>query len=229
MNRNQLIIPKDENISNSSSSSEKNNDIEYILLQNVLAGTGRLGFFGCDSDCALGRAQEYYRFRNYLFHNIFYSNISGSTDMNYDGNDKHKTAKKKKKGYILFSLPAKSSRPDKVYNFKDEINAARKIYGNDIVKVVDIASMSMQAQAMLLDETAVLLTNHGGGGSASILLPFGSAAIVYWHGNHRFEHQWYESAGYFRVTWVGVDERPYLNATMALIDDQVVKTHIQWE
>jgi hypothetical protein len=195
-----------------------------------LAGTGRLGFFGCDSDCALGRAQEYYRFRNYLFCYIFHNSIiSGSTDINYGGNDKQKIAKKKKKCYILFSLSVKSSRPDMVYNFTDEINAARKIYGSDIVKAVDLSSMSMQAQAMMLDETAVLLTNHGGVGSSSILLPFGSTAIVYWHGKNRMDHHWYESAGYFRVTWVGVDERPYLNATIALIDDQFVKTHISWE
>jgi hypothetical protein len=33
-----------------------------------------------------------------------------------------KKKEKKKKGYILFSLSINTSRPDKLYNFKDDIN-----------------------------------------------------------------------------------------------------------
>ena len=61
----------------------------------------------------------------------------------------------------------------------------------------------------------------------SIFLPRGASAIVFWHGR-KMDHHWYESAGYFRSVYVGFDERPFLNRTMAILDDELEKTRIEW-
>jgi hypothetical protein len=191
--------------------------VEFILLPNVVAGTARTGFYGCDEDCALGRTQEYFRFRDSLFRSILGPRESCIFHQ------------KRPNGYITFSLSIESSRPELVYHFEDEIALARKVYGEDYVKVADFSTMSIRDQVALVANSAVLLTNHGGVGAASIFLPRGGAAIVFWHGKMRLEHHWYESAGYFRTVWVGVDERPWVNRTMALIEDQVTKAKIEWD
>ena len=98
-----------------------------------------------------------------------------------------------------------------------------------MVKVVDLATLSMKDQVLLLDETAVLVTNHGGIASASIFLPRGSAVLVYWHDKKQHDHPWFQSAGYFRPIFFGVDERPFLNRTMAIMDHQLRQTRIEWQ
>ena len=238
LNRNRLIV--DDNSSNAKNDNDI--DIEFVMMPNVVVGAGRLGFFACNEDCALGRTKEYYRFRNYLFRNIL--SLEDDTDaVEGNSNDENKNViettnnetrsnnknnNSAKAGYILFSMSFKTSRPEKVYNFKDEIKESINRYGNDTVKIVDLSTLSVKDQALLLDETAVLVTNHGGVGSASIFLPFGSSALVFWHGGYRMDHNWYESVGYFRTVWVGVEERPFLNRTMSIIDDQFEKTRIEW-
>jgi len=61
-------------------------------------------------------------------------------------------------------------------------------------------------------------------GSSSIFLPDGAGALVFWSHGRRFEHNFYESAGYFRVTWVSPEERTLLNRTMALIDLEIERS-----
>jgi hypothetical protein len=190
--------------------------VDYILLANVVAGTGRTGFFGCHDDCAIGRSQEYYRFRHFLFRNML------------GPGEACKFHSQRPKGYITFSLSSGSSRPDLISHFEDEIRLASFKYGHEMVRVVDMSSITMVEQARLVGNSAVLVTNHGGVGGVSVFLPRGAAAIVFWHGPRRMEHNWYESAGYFRTVWIGEGERPWINRTMALIDDQVVKTSLEW-
>jgi hypothetical protein len=189
-------------------------DTEYILLPNVLAGTGRLGS-GCDGDCSLGSGARYYRFRRFLLHKMFGPQRACEL------------ASKPPVGYITFSLPGNSSRPGLVYFFEEEIKLATQKYGADAVRVVDMAKMTLQEQAELVANSAVMLTNHGGGSAVSVFLPTGSGILVFWHGNSRMDHAVYESAGYLRPIWVSEAERPYVNRTMALIEREVEKTALR--
>ena len=192
---------------------------KFVMIRNVLAGGGRSGTFACNKDCSLGRGREYYRFRNYLFQNILL----------YTGRKKYDAESKKRVGHILFSISAYSSRPDQVYNFENEIKESIQRFGEEMVKVVNLATLSMKDQVLLLDKTAVLVTNHGGISSAFIFLPRGSAVLVYWHGKFKKDIMWFNSAGYFRPIFVGVDERLFLNRTMAIIDHQLRQTSIEWQ
>jgi hypothetical protein len=189
---------------------------EYMLLPHVLAGTGRLGFFGCEEDCSLGRGPQFYRFRNYLLQHLL--GLHRACTINQDP----------PRGYITFSLSIDSSRPDQVYNFTREIQDIRAKYGDKVVNVVDMSTMSVAEQATLAANSAVFLSNHGGVGAPSIFLPQGAAAIIFWHGRGRLEANFYESAGYFRTNWVSVEERPFVNRTLALIDQEVAKTALRW-
>jgi beta-galactosidase/beta-glucuronidase len=62
----------------------------------------------------------------------------------------------------------------------------------------------------------------------SAFLPAGASAIVYWHGEMRFDQTFYESAGYFRPVWLSEHERPFLNRTMAIIEREVEKTALRY-
>lgn len=141
-------------------------------------------------------------------------------------------SKNAKAGYILFSMPYGSSRPDQVYLFENEIKEAISRYGDHKVKVVDLATLSIKDQVLLLDETAVLITNQGGSaGAAALFLHTGSSVIVYWYPTKqqmRMDHPMFEFTGYFRTVWVGKDERGFLNRTMSIIDDQYHKTLREW-
>ena len=113
-----------------------------------------------------------------------------------------------------------------MYFFEEEIKLAKQKWGEDMVKVVNMANMTMQAQAELVLNSAVLLVNQGGGSSISTFLPRGSSAIVFWHGSRtgaRKDHWWYEAVGYFRTSWLGEAERQFVNHTMALIDQEIEK------
>jgi hypothetical protein len=110
----------------------------------------------------------------------------------------------------------------------EEIRLDKSQYGEEVVRVVDMATLSMQEQAALVANSAVLLTNHGGGGVVSIFLLVGASAIMYWHGQRQMEHNFYESAGYFRPVWLSEHECPYLNRTMAIIEREVEKTALRY-
>jgi hypothetical protein len=131
-------------------------------------------------------------------------------------------------GYITFSLSENSSRPDKIHDFVKEIQLIKAMYGKEVVKVVDMATMSMADQAKLVSNSAVLLTNHGGVGGVSVFLQKGASVIIFWHNERRFDSNFYESAGYFRVNWVSNEERSFVNRTISLIDTEVEKTALQW-
>lgn len=62
---------------------------EYVLLPNVLAGTGCLAKFGCENDCLIGRGPKLRRFRHFLLHHL---GLDGCSSL-------------PPRGYISFSLP----------------------------------------------------------------------------------------------------------------------------
>jgi hypothetical protein len=75
--------------------------------------------------------------------------------------------------------------------------------------------------------SAVYITNHGGVGATSIFVQQKTSVFVYWHGLQRMDENYYESA-LFRTTWIGSKGRPYLNATMQLIDAEVERVALDW-
>jgi hypothetical protein len=107
------------------------------------------------------------RFRNFLLRKLFGPQQSCEF------------ASKPPVGYITFSLPVGSSRPDLVYSFGEEIALAKLKYGDDAVRVVDMANTTLHDQAELVLNSAVLLTNHGGGSVVSLFVPVGSTAIAF--------------------------------------------------
>lgn len=190
---------------------DSNSSRAYVVLPEVLAGTGRLANFFCGDDCSIGRAPSWFQFRNFLLRKI-----------------RHVPAATAPIGYITFSIPVGTSRPDEVWWFEDEIKAAKMRYGEDVVRVVNMANITIQDQARIVTNSAVLITNHGGGGFVSLFLPKGAGALVFWHKGIRFDHAFYESAGYFRPVWIGVEERPQINRTMAIIDYLVEQSSLVW-
>jgi hypothetical protein len=168
---------------------------DHVLLPTVIYGPGRLANWACKGECAIGRGLWLWEFRRYLIGNI------------YGPNTLEATREPPNQGYVTISLPAGSTHLDKVTFFEDVIEAAKFRFGADGIKVVDMAKLSLKRQARLVRESAVYLTNHGGGSASALLLPRGATLIIY-HGIGKQKepkmldrHLW-NSLGYARVLWV---------------------------
>lgn len=191
---------------------------EFIQIPDALVGIGRLGYSGCWSDCSLGRGQQYRRFRSYLLSNL---------DIDADAPPK---------GFITFSLPTNSSRPDKVYRFESEIKACLETYGEEQVKIVSMPDYSLVEQAQMVANSAILFANHGGGSAISIFLSQGATFVNYWHWAvaakgrvfRKMDHQFYESVSHFETVYVSETERLMLDRTMSLVDIQLNKFKQRW-
>ena len=182
-------------------------DAEYVLVPNVTVGSGRLALFSCYGDCTLGRGPQLFRFRNFLMRRML--------------GHAHAT---NPKGYITFSLAHGATRgKGEVSFFEDEIAAAKLRYGEQAVKAVDLATLTLEAQAELIANSAVLFTNHGGGSASSVFLPKGASAFVYWRGQQR-DIEFYRSVAYFRTEWIEYIERRDVARTMRLLEMELVKT-----
>ena len=186
--------------------------VDYVLLPEVLAGSGSLGTIGCQGICTVNRRSTMWEFRQFLVRRLVPPRLPTNEPQ----------------GYVTFSLPGGSSRPDQVHWFEDEITWAKHRYGSDLVRVVNMGNMTLQQQATLLGETAVLMTNHGGGAASSIFLPEGDGVIDFWHGDKRMDHNFCESAGFFRVTWVSDGARRDINRTRLLLEHEYERTMIDW-
>ena len=203
---------------------------KYVLVPTVLAGTGKHGQVSCGGDCAIGRASQLYSFREYVLGNIFWPNYS--------------TIKKEKKipaGYITFSLPVGSSRPKEAWMFKNIIEVATQIFGEDKIKVVDMATLTMKEEALLAMDTAVLFANHGGGSATSVFLPRDASIFLYttgkcsrkamhWcdQGLQHFDSIFYNSAGYIRPTWLETSDRFNMQRLQNLLRLEYEKTMAAW-
>jgi Glycosyltransferase 61 len=182
-------------------------DAEYVIVPNVTVGSGRLALFSCYGDCTLGRGPQLFRFRNYLMRRML--------------GHSHAT---NPKGFITFSLAHGASRgKGEVTFFEDEIAAARLRYGDAAVKAVDFAQMSLEEQAKLIANSAVLFTNHGGGSASTVFLPKGASAFVYWRSQQR-DNEFYRSVAYFRTEWIEYNQRRDVARTMRLLEMELIKT-----
>ncbi len=182
-------------------------DAEYVLVPNVTVGSGRLALFSCYGDCTLGRGPQLFRFRNFLMRRM----LGHAHAIN-------------PKGYITFSLAHGASRgKGEVSFFENEIAAAKLRYGEQAVKAVDLATLTLEAQAELIANSAVLFTNHGGGSASTVFLPKGASAFLYWAGQQR-DIEFYRSVAYFRTEWIESRERQDVARTMRLLEMELIKT-----
>lgn len=183
---------------------------DYVLLPTVINGPGRLANWSCKGECAIGRGLWMWEFRRYLLNNI------------YGQNSPIAKREPPNQGYITISLPTGSTHMDKVTFFEDIIEAAKNRFGADRTKVVDMAKLSVEEQAQLVRQSAVYLTNHGGGSASALFLPRGATLIIY-HGIGKQKepkmldrHLW-NSLGYARVLWVHPVDHHNVEKSMNLI------------
>ena len=208
-------------------------DTSLVLVPTVVAGSGRLGQIACEGDCGIGRVSQFFSLREFLLGNILRPN--------YERMQEEK--KKNPKGYITFSLPIGSSRPGIVSFFEDIIPYAKEIVGEDRVKVVNMANLTLSEEAELAMDTAVLFVNHGGGSVTSIFLPKHAAVILYAHGGcHKrgsqkwcedgkyanFDSMFYKSVSYIRPSWVEHEDRSDTEKTKHLLKMELTKTMESW-
>ena len=188
---------------------------DYVLLPEVLAGTGATGKAACQEECGIGTGPARWELQRFFLVHLF-------GDLRA-----RRMRQEPPRGYVTFALPVGSSRPGEQHWFEEEIRRARARYGNDTVKAVDVATLSMADQASLAHDSAVYLTNHGGGSATTIFLQRGASAFLFWQGRKR-DHGLYESTEYFQTIWVGSNERQYVDRTMALIEREVEKVAQRW-
>ena len=178
----------------------------WVVLPTVLAGIGRLNNFGCFGDCATGRSSQRYRFRNFILENILgserFSELNNRTP----------------RIYITFSLPGGSSRPSEVSFFKNFISAAKDRYGAHRIRVKDMARLSFKEQAELSMETAIFVSNHGGGSSTSIFLPKGASVFLYHTQKVKFDRRFFETLSYLQTVWVHPDDRNDTVKLMGMVE-----------
>lgn len=166
---------------------------DYVLLPTVVYGPGRLANWACKGECSIGRGLWLWEFRRYLIGNVLgqYSALH----------------EPRNQGLITFSLPVGTTHADKVTHFEDVVEEARKVFGSQRVKVVDMATLTMKEQVELVRVSAVYITNHGGGSASAVFLPRGATLIIY-HGIGRkgepkmLDRHFWNSLGYARVLWV---------------------------
>ena len=213
----------------------------HVLIPTVLSGTGRLGQMSCNGDCAINRASQLWSFRNYLLRNIFWPNYK-SIQVEQKKKAKQRQQQQSVGGYITFSLPGGTTRPEQVSNFENIVPIAKELFGNDKVKVVDMAKLTLQEEALLVMDTAILFANHGSGSLSSIFCERGSAIFLYasgectghpntvWcdHGRNHFDSVFYESAGYIRTQWIEKEDRNNTAKIKNLLQLEMRKTLDAW-
>lgn len=187
--------------------------VDYVLLPEVVAGSGNLGSFGCQDMCTVNRRSQMWDFLQFLLRRLI---------------DPPAAVAREPRGYITFTLPFGATRGKKVYWFEKEIAWAKTRFGDDLVRVVNMANMTIPEQSEMMEHTAVILTNHGGGAASSIFLPSGAGVLSYWHGDVRFDHNVFETAGYIRVTWVSQEARSDTDRIAALVEHEYERTMIEW-
>ena len=207
------------------------------LLPTVLAGIGGNGQMYCRGYCSIGRASQLFSFHVFFLRNIFWPN--------YD----IITKKKKPAGYITFSLPMGSSHLNTVSMFKNIIPIAKIVFGEDKVKVVDMAKLTIQEEVLLVMDSAVLFVNNVGGSSTSIFLQRDTCVFLYLHGvfskglkedndknigcdrgrgKVHYYGVFYKLSGYLRPTWIEEVKRTNIIRIKNLLGVEYKKTMDSW-
>ena len=159
-----------------------------IRLPLVIAGQGRLAEYGCSrAECATHWTGRLYRFRQWTLENIFGGERQAAIEQNVPAT------------HITVALPVGNSHEGVLW-FEDIIPALQQQFGNETVRVVDFASLSLQDQARLAIATKVLLINAGGGSMTATFLPRGSTIILFHPGSWN-DATFYNAQGYINVVW----------------------------
>ena len=187
---------------------------DFVRLPRVIAGAGRLANWACKGECAIGRGAYLWGFRKYLLQNIF--GVAAAKQL-VDERPSPET------GYITFSLPIGTTHPDKVTMFEDMIAATKARHGKDRVQVVDMAKLSIDEQARLVQNTIVYITNHGGGSASAVFLPRGATLMIF-HGIGRLgepkmlDRHFWNSLAYARTLWIHPEQHHDVERAMAMVD-----------
>ena len=219
-------------ISTSNQGNTMPSETSFVLIPLAVGGTGRLGQLSCSGDCAIGRSSQFQSFKHFLLGNIFWPD--------YDSIQKEIGATGPA-GYITFSLPTGSSRPEEVDFFERIIPVAKRFLGEDKVIVVDMSSLSMREEAIIALNTAVLFVNHGGGSVTSVFLPVDSSVFIYsngkcskgpfdWcdDGKNHFDNIFYNSNGSFRHHWIEPEDRNKIEKVSSLLQMEYEQTMHHW-
>ena len=174
-------------------------DATMIRLPLVVAGAGRLAHYGCSGDCTIHRTGRIYRYRRWMFQNLF-GNAKGTKLSQLPA----------RKGQITISLPGANTHSDDE-DFSTLIPALQEKYGKDRIKIVVMASLSLQEQVSVASQSHVYLSNSGGGSATSLFLQRGSSLILFHRPKRMDDIDLYSTQGYFHVEWceigkLGMDE-----------------------
>ena len=179
-------------------------DSEWLLLPTVIVGTGRIAYISCHGDCALHRATQLFRFRRWMFQNLF-----GEDDGNARA-DMVATS-----GIITVALPIGNTHHG-VQSFDEIIPALKARFGDENVRAYDMANLTLQEQAEVVSQTKVFLCNSGGGSASSLFLPRGSSLILYHLRDTMNDKSLYDSVPYFHIDWLLCDAP--VRATLPLVE-----------
>ena len=183
----------------------------YLLISELLVGTGRLNFSSRNADWTYGRGSQLYRYRLFLLHNIF-----GRKQFSAINSEPFK-------GLITFALPEGSSRPHEVWWFQNIIDALKETQWKHLINVQSMRNLTIDQQARIALDSSIYFTNHGGGSFTSLFLNRGACAFIYFHEIKRDEN-FYETVSHFRVRWVSAEERNNTRLIMSAIASEMNQT-----
>ena len=81
-----------------------------------------------------------------------------------------------------------------------------------------MARLSFKEQAELSMETAIFVSNHGGGSSTSIFLPKGASVFLYHTQKVKFDRRFFETLSYLQTVWVHPDDRNDTVKLMGMVE-----------
>ena len=169
---------------------------QYVLLPKVISGPGRNSHFGCKGECTIHRTGRIYRFRQWLFQNIF------GTE---HGKRFHQLPAIPNK--ITVSLPIGNTHsPEELQNFEEIVPALKAKYGSRNVHAVDMAKLTIEEQAQLTASSKVYLSNNGGGSATSFFLQKGSSVLLFHTDDMKRDIELYSTVGYLNVNWLPVTD-----------------------
>lgn len=201
---------------------EEKEDI-LVRLPLAVAGPGRLAHYACRGDCATMRPGMMYRFRRWIFQNVFGHRLGRRYSRNADPAqiDPSSPPLANNKTIVVF-LPVGNSH-EGMEDFVDIVPALVERYGAELVRAVDMAALSSQEQLRLTGSAAVVLSNVGGGSFTSLFLPRGGTVLLFYQeALGRWDEDLYASlGGYLHVEWCAIDggDDSTNNATATAVAD----------
>ncbi len=200
---------------------------EYIRLEHVIVGSGRLAHYACDGSCSIGRVTWMPLFRQWMLQQLLLGESSSSLSSLVSPTTQRPldSVADPAHDYITFSLPFNSTRGSGLSNFSDIIQAAQARYGPRRVQVVNLANMTLSEQAWLVLHSCIFVTYEGGGSHSSIFLPPGGTVVLY-NSNSIYtrpkfqafyrDRTWYDTMSQVQKVWVSAEDRNNVELAMSI-------------